>query len=202
VIFDRKPAKRALDEVCAAAGVDILLPLSSSPRIGKTTLSHGFTSPTIRRTPIGRQKRSSTPAATATSASSLVLRRDYGNNGAVNLGTLGPGSAHCARGGMCPQRRSRRRSKKQRPAASGRSARTEASIARLPLSGDVVAILQRDYDPRTSAVFARRDLWARAGLDNSGDSAALPGWEHAYLASTGPEFGHAAKRQYQPASSS
>jgi hypothetical protein len=64
-------------------------------------------------------------------------------------------------------------------------------IARLPLSGDVVAYLaSEDYDPR--------DVRSRSRAEISGRAQAwtyleilreLPGWEHAYLASTGPDFG-------------
>ena len=93
VIFDPEAVKRALDEVCAAAGVDILHTPSSSPRIGTTTPSHGFASPTIPGNTNWRQKRSLTPAATATLPSSLELRRDTATTERSTSALLERGSA-------------------------------------------------------------------------------------------------------------
>jgi hypothetical protein len=64
-------------------------------------------------------------------------------------------------------------------------------IARLPLSGDVVAYLaSEDYDPRDvrslshAEISGRAQAWTYLEILRE-----LPGWEHAYLASTGPDFG-------------
>jgi hypothetical protein len=64
-------------------------------------------------------------------------------------------------------------------------------IARLPLSGDVVAYLvSEDYDPRDVRSLSRAEISGRAQAWTYLDILReLPGWEHAYLASTGPEFG-------------
>jgi hypothetical protein len=67
----------------------------------------------------------------------------------------------------------------------------ESMIARLPLSGDVVAYLvSEDYDPRDIRSLSRAEISGRAQAWTYLEILReLPGWEHAYLASTGPEFG-------------
>jgi hypothetical protein len=115
----------------------------------------------------------------------------YGNNGAVNLGTLG-----IRFGGIAPEAdvsagsvtEAIRKAKARgvHPISKDRSV-----IARLPLSGDVVAYLaSEDYDPRDVRSLSRAEISGRAQAWTYLEVLkALPGWEHAYLASTGPEFG-------------
>ncbi len=64
-------------------------------------------------------------------------------------------------------------------------------IARLPLSGDVVAYLaSEDYDPRDVRSLSRAEIAGRAQAWTYLEILReLPGWQHAYLASTGPDFG-------------
>jgi len=96
----------------------------------------------------------------------------YGNNGSVNLGTLGtPVRRHCARGG-CIIRDGHGGDPKAKARGVHPISKDRSIIGRLPLSGDVVAYLaSEDYDPRDiRSLFSRRDLWARAGLDLSGKS--------------------------------
>ena len=64
-------------------------------------------------------------------------------------------------------------------------------MVRMPLSGDVVTYLASvDYDPRDVRSLSRAE---RAGRAQAWNYLAilreLPGWEHAYLASSGPDFG-------------
>jgi len=147
-------------------------------RIGKTTPSHGFASPTIPGNTNWRQKRSLTPAATATLGFFAGSFDAYtANNGAVNLGTLGTRF-----GGIAPEADAssetvaeaiqRAKARGVHPISKDRSI-----IARLPLSGDVVAYLaSEDYDPRdVRSLSRRRDRWARAGLDLSGNSEGVAG---------------------------
>jgi FAD dependent oxidoreductase len=64
-------------------------------------------------------------------------------------------------------------------------------IARLPMSGDVVAYLaSEDYDPRDVRSITRAEISGRSQAWTYLEILrTLPGWEHAYLVSTGPQFG-------------
>jgi len=115
----------------------------------------------------------------------------YGNDGALNLGTLATRF-----GGLSPQADISAETVTRaigQAKARGVSpiSKDKSVIARLPISGDVVAYLaSEDYDPRDVHSITRAEIAGRVQawtyleiLRN------LPGWEHAYLVSTGPQFG-------------
>jgi hypothetical protein len=119
----------------------------------------------------------------------------YGNGGAVNLGTLGTrfGGVAADADISAESVHAAIRAAKHDDDCSDRRLLTKdkSVIARLPISGDVVAYLASvDYDPR--------DVGSLSKAESSGREQAwhyleilrgLPGWERAYLACTGPEFG-------------
>jgi hypothetical protein len=115
----------------------------------------------------------------------------YGNHGAVNLGTLGTRFGGIApeadvSAGSVTEAIRKAKARGVHPISKDRSL-----IARLPLSGDVVAYLaSEDYDPRDVRSLSRAEISGRTQAWTYLEILReLPGWEHAYLASTGPEFG-------------
>jgi hypothetical protein len=191
VIFDPEAAKRALDEVCAAAGVDILL--------------HAFVFGADREdNALARLRFADHSGEHQLEAKAFVdasgdcdlgffagASTRYGNNGAVNLGTLGTRFGGIApeadvSAGTVTEAIEKAKARGVLPISKDRSI-----IARLPLSGDVVAYLaSEDYDPRDVRSLSRAEISGRAQAWTYLEILkALPGWEHAYLASTGPEFG-------------
>ena len=158
VIFDPEAAKRALDEVCVAAGVDILLHAfvfgADREDIAVARLRFADHS--------GEHQLEAKAFVDASGDCDLAFfagaSTRYGNNGARGV----------------------------HPISKDRSI-----IARLPLSGDVVAYLaSEDYNPRDIRSLSRAEISGRAQAWTYLEILKeLPGWEHAYLASTGPEFG-------------
>jgi hypothetical protein len=189
-VFDPEAAKLAYDELCAEAGVEVLL--------------HGFVSGAEREGGVLRRVRFSDhggehalEAAVFVDASGDAdlawhagAATRYGNGGAVNLGTLGTRF-----GGVAPDADVSAASVSQAieaaKAAGAPVSKTRSVVTRLPISGDVVAYLaSADYDPRDAASMARaeregrRQAWVYLDILRG-----LKGWERAYLASTGPQFG-------------
>ncbi len=191
VVFDPEAVKLSLDELCAEAGVDVLL--------------HGFVSDAIRD---GDQIRSLTfrdhGGAHILEAAAFVdatgdcdlaflagASTRYGNHGAVNLGTLG-----IRFGGIDPK--AEITPEAFEAAIIGAKARgvtplskTTSVLVRLPFSGDLSCYLaSEDYDPRDAhslsraEAHGRQQAWAYLEVLRG-----LPGCTHAYLAVTGPEFG-------------
>src|SRR5258707_309148 len=191
VIFDPEAAKRALDEVCAAAGVDILLHalVFGADRNDNAVARLRFADHS------GQHQLEAKAFVDASGDCDLGFfagaSTRYGNNGAVNLGTLGTRF-----GGVAPETDvssetvaeaiQKAKARGVHPISKDRSI-----IARLPLSGDVVAYLaSEDYDPRDVSSLSRAEISGRAQAWTYLEILReLPGWEHAYLASTGPEFG-------------
>jgi hypothetical protein len=191
VVFDPEAAKCALEEICVEAGVDILL--------------HAFVFDAERRANRVTQIRFADHAGVHTLhaaafvdstgdcdlASFAGASTRYGNDGTANLATLGTRF-----GGIAPEADVSATSVTAAiSAAKARGlkgvSKEKSVIARLPLSGDVVAYLaSEDYDPRDVHSLSRAEISGRAQawryLEILRD---LPGWENVYLVATGPEFG-------------
>jgi hypothetical protein len=191
VIFDPEAVKRALDEVCAASGVDVLLHafVPRADREDNAVARLHFADHS------GEHQLQAKAFVDASGDCDLAFfagaSTRYGNNGAVNLGTLGTRF-----GGIAPDADvsaeavtdaiKQAKARGVHPISKDRS-----MIARLPLSGDIVAYLvSEDYDPRDvrslsqAEISGRAQAWTYLEILKS-----LPGWQNAYLASTGPEFG-------------
>lgn len=191
MVFDPEAAKRALDEVCAEAGVDVLL--------------HAFVMGADREdNAVARVRFANHGGVHQVEAKAFVdasgdgdlaffagAATRYGNNGALNLGTLGTrfgGVASDADVSAAAVTEAIRKAKARgvQPISKDRSV-----IVRMPLSGDVVTYLaSEDYDPRDVRSLSRAESAGRAQAWTYLEILReLPGWEHAYLASTGPDFG-------------
>src|SRR5882762_8372844 len=191
VIFDPEAAKRALDEVCVEAGVDILLHafVFRADREDDTVARLRFADHS------GAHQLEAKGFVDASGDCDLAFfagaSTRYGNYGAVNLGTLGTRF-----GGIAPEADVSAGSvteaiKKAKARGVHPISKDRSIIARLPLSGDVVAYLaSEDYDPRDARSISdaerrgRQQAWIYLDILRS-----LPGCENTYLVSTGPDFG-------------
>ena len=111
----------------------------------------------------------------------------YGNDGLVNLGTLGTrfggiGKDVVVTSDQLAQAVAR---------GAGPFTKDRSAITRLPISGDLVCyVASADYDPRDARSFSdaerhgREQAWAYLAAIRT-----IPGCGAAYLVSTGPEFG-------------
>ncbi|NBR81343.1 MAG: FAD-dependent oxidoreductase [Betaproteobacteria bacterium] len=114
----------------------------------------------------------------------------YGNQGAVNLGTLG-----IRIGGVGPDVTVTADDYVQAIEARGhllsRVTKKRCVVVRLPVSADLIVYLaSEDYDPRNAASLAAAEIGARRqAWDYLYAIQGIKGCEHAYLVSTGPEIG-------------
>src|ERR1700730_16594445 len=191
MLLDSEAVKFALDQVCAGAGVEVILHamVVSAQRDG------GLVRSVTYHDHNGDHEVRGAAFVDATGECDLAFfagaSTRYGNHGVVNLGTLGTRF-----GGIAPEADVSAGTvtdviKKAKARGVRRISKDKSMIARLPLSGDVVAYLvSEDYDPRDIRSLSRAEISGRAQAWTYLEILReLPGWEHAYLASTGPEFG-------------
>jgi FAD dependent oxidoreductase len=191
IAIDPEAVKRALDEICAEAKVEILLHATVTRAARNRDRVTAITYE-------DRNEPHDVTAAAFVDASGdgdLAFRAGastrYGNHGFVNLGTLGtrfggipadvPVTAEMTTAAI--------------HAAQARGvigfSKDRSVVARLPFSGDVVTYLaSADYDARdarsitAAEIEGRRQAWLYLDAIRS-----LPGCENCYLVSSGPEFG-------------
>jgi hypothetical protein len=191
VVFEPEAVKRVLDRLCAEAGVDVLL----------HAFVNGATRDRDRIVEVSWQDHAGVHTmlarafVDASGEGDLAFFADastrYGNDGLVNLGTLG------TRFGGIPRDVTVTADRLAEAVAAGASGgkgpftKDRSVMTRLPVSGDVVCyVASADYDPRDAASFSaaersgREQAWAYLEAIRT-----IPGCEKAYLVSTGPEFG-------------
>jgi hypothetical protein len=191
VVFDPESVKRVLDEVCARAGVEVLL---HTQIVGATREGNRITRLQVADHR-GLREFSGSAFVDATGEADLATfggaEVRYGNEGRVQNGSLG------VRIGGIPASVEVNR---DRVAEAVRLARTKSIgpllaehglVARLPISGDIICYLvDEGYDARDAQQVSRAESHAR--LQSQAYLAAvrlLPGCESAYIVSTGPELG-------------
>src|SRR6202790_3540424 len=191
VIFDPEAVKRALDEVCAEAGVDILLHafVCGADRADNAVARLRFADHS------GEHQLEAKDFVDASGDCDLAFfagaSTRYGNHGVVNLGTLGtrfggiPGNIVVT----TEQLRSAIDAAKAR--GIGPLSKDQSVLARLPISNDLCCyFVSEDYDPRDARSISdaerrgRQQAWLYLDILRS-----LRGCEHTYLVSTGPDFG-------------
>jgi hypothetical protein len=191
VVFDPEAVKRALDLVCAAAGVQVRLHslLTGAEREDRhiariRTHDHGGA-----HVIAGRAFVDASGEADLAHLAGAATR--YGNNGAVNLGTLatrfgGVPSEVTVTADQLSDAIRAARARGVAPLSKERSV-----VTRLPVSGDIVCYLaSEDYDPRDAASLSRAEAQGRAQAWAYLEAMrAIPGCDRAYLVATGPEFG-------------
>ncbi len=191
VVFDPEAVKVVLDDLVRGAGVDTVLggTIISAERdhdriVSLTYADHG-----------GIHTVSGAAFVDCTGECDLAefggASTRYGNDGAVNLGTLG------TRFGGIPQNVKVTADdiiaavERRRKAGETILTKDRSVIARMPISHDLVCyVASEDYDPRNSAsmtaaeISGRTQAWAYLKAIRT-----IPGCEDAYLVATGPEFG-------------
>src|SRR3984893_12734803 len=191
MLLDSEAVKFALDQVCADAGVEVIL----HAMVVRAQRDGGRVQSITYHDHNGDHEVRGAAFVDATGECDLAFfagaSTRYGNHGVVNLGTLGTRF-----GGIAPEADVSAGTvtdviKKAKARGVRRISKDKSMIARLPLSGDVVAYLvSEDYDPRDVRSLSRAEISGRAQAWTYLEILReLPGWEHAYLASTGPEFG-------------
>jgi hypothetical protein len=187
VVFEPEAVKRVLDTLCAEAGVEVLLHafVSGARRedgriVDVSWQDHGGT-----RTVRARAFVDASGEGDLAFFAGAATR--YGNDGLVNLGTLG------TRFGGVPREVSITADQLAAAVASAKGPFTKdrSVVTRLPISGDLVCyVASADYDPRDARSFSaaerfgRQQAWAYLEAIRT-----IPGGAGAYLVSTGPEFG-------------
>ncbi len=191
VVFDPEAVKRSLDELCADAGVDVLLHAFVSQaqrdrdRISEITfVDHG-----------GAHRLQAKAFVDASGDCDLAFLAGastrYGNAGAVNLGTLGTRFGGIAGDVEVSAEAFGAAIEAARGRGAGPLSKTTSVLVRLPYSNDVSCYLvSEDYDPRDvrsisrAEAHGRRQAWTYLEILKT-----LPGCGNAYLVSTGPDFG-------------
>ncbi|TDK48741.1 FAD-dependent oxidoreductase [Antarcticimicrobium luteum] len=189
-VFDPEALKRVFDEMATEAGVDLRFGalVTGAARDGDrmsglTVADHGGSHQVAARAFVD-----CTGEGDLAALGGAATR--YGNDGAVNLGTLGTRFGGIPAGVTITADQIAAAVAAQ-GFAPGRVTKDRCVIVRVPVSGDMVLYLaSADYDPRDALslsraeVDARRQAWAYLDAIRT-----IPGCETAYLASTGPEIG-------------
>jgi hypothetical protein len=191
VIFDPEAVKRSLDELCADAGVDVFLHalVSEAAREDNRITAIGF------RDHGGLHHLRAKAFVDASGDCDLAFlggaSTRYGNNGAVNLGTLGTRFGGIPREVVVTSEQLHAAIAAAKARGVGPLSKDRSVIARLPISNDLCCyVVSEDYDPREVRSISaaerrgRQQAWIYLDILRS-----LPGCEHAYLVSTGPDFG-------------
>lgn len=187
VVFEPEAVKRVLDALCAEAGVEVLL----HAFVSGATRQDGRITDVSWQDHAGRHTVRARAFVDASGDGDLAFfagaATRYGNDGAVNLGTLGTRF-----GGVAKDVTVTADQLAQAVARStGPFTKDRSVVTRLPISGDLVCyVASADYDPRDARSFSdaerfgRQQAWAYLEAIRT-----IPGCETAYLVSTGPEFG-------------
>ena len=191
VVFDPEAVKRVLDSLCAEAGVDVLFGafVCGATRADGRIVDLSWQDHGGRHTIRARAFVDASGDGDLAHVSGAATR--YGNDGFVNLGTLGTRFGGIPRDVTVTAEQVTAAVEAARAAGRTPLSKDRSVIARLPLSGDLVCYLaSEDYDPRDAASLSRAERRGREQAWTYLDVIrGLPGCERAYLASTGPEFG-------------
>jgi 2-polyprenyl-6-methoxyphenol hydroxylase-like FAD-dependent oxidoreductase len=187
VVFEPEAVKRVLDTLCVEAGVEVLLHafVCGATRTENRIVDVSWQDHAGRHTVRARAFVDASGEGDLAFFAGAATR--YGNDGLVNLGTLG------TRFGGIPKEVTVTADQFAHAVARGRGPFTKqrSVMTRLPISGDLVCyVASADYDARDARSFSdaersgRAQAWAYLEAIRS-----LPGCDKAYLVSTGPEFG-------------
>ena len=187
VVFEPEAVKRVLDTLCAEAGVEVLLHalVSNATREKDRIVDVSWLDHAGMHTVRARAFVDASGEGDLAFFAGAATR--YGNDGLVNLGTLG------TRFGGIPAEVTVSADQFAEAVAQSRGPFTKhrSVMTQLPISGDLVCyVASADYDPRDARSFSdaersgRAQAWAYLEAIRS-----IPGCDKAYLVSTGPEFG-------------
>jgi hypothetical protein len=201
VVFDPEAVKLVLDALCAAAGVEVRMHafVRDATRIAGRIVDLTYQDHGGPHTIHADAFVDASGEADLAHFAGAATR--YGNEGAVNLGTLGTRFGGIPRDVSLSADQLTAAVQAARAAGTGPLSKDRSVMTRLPLSGDIVCYLaSEDYDPRDASSQsaaeqrARRQAWAYLKVIRG-----LAGCEGAYLVSTGPEFGTRESRHIEAA---
>jgi FAD dependent oxidoreductase len=191
VVFDPEGVKRALDEVCRKAGVEVFLHafLSRADRAADRIEAVAFQDHSGLHGLEGKAFVDATGDGDLGHFSGASTR--YGNDGAVNLATLGTRFGGIPRDVSVTADDIANAVKAALARGIGPLSKTKSVVARLPLSGDLVCYLaSENYDPRDARDMGEAEMRGRQQAWTYLDVIrGIPGCANVYLASTGPDFG-------------
>lgn len=191
VVFDPEAVKIALDELCHEAGVSVRLGsfVTGAERDEGGIVSVGFADHDGLHTVHAGAFVDCSGEGDLAWLGGASTR--YGNDGAVNLGTLGTRFGGIAADVTVTATDMAAAVAAARDQGLGPFSKDRSIIARLPLSGDLVCYLaSEDYDPRDGLSLSRAErlgrqqAWAYLRAIQG-----IRGCENAYLVASGPEFG-------------
>ena len=189
--FDPEANKLVLDRVCRDHGVHVLLHATitaahrEGPHLRALTWSDHA----------GPHQTEAAAFVDATGDADLAVfagaATRHGNHGQVNLGTLGTRFGGVAPGADISATAIAAAVAAARARNQGPFTKDRSVVVRLPLSNDVVAYLaSADADATDAQSLSRAEADARAQAWAYLEALRhIPGWQDAYLANTGPEFG-------------
>jgi FAD dependent oxidoreductase len=191
LVIDSEAVKFVLDDVCHAAGVDVLLHATVVRAERSGGLIHSITYHDHNGDHDVLGKAFVDASGDCDLAFFAGASTRYGNHGFINLGTLG------ARfGGIKPDADLSAETwtaaiRKARGEGASPLSKDKSLVVRVPLSNDVIAYLASEvYDARDASsisraeIGGRRQAWAYLDVIRT-----IKGCEAAYLAVTGPSFG-------------
>lgn len=191
VVFDPESVKVVLDDLCRAAEVDIRL---HSLLIGAHTDGDRITGVEVADHE-GVHRFTADAFVDATGDADLAHRAGaeirYGTDGRVQNGSLG-----VRFGGIDPEAEVTVRTvgeavRAAKAAGAGGLLAESGLVARMPVSGDVIAYLvDAGYDARSAADTSRAEIAARRRAQDYLEVVrSIPGAGNAYIVTTGPELG-------------
>lgn len=191
VVFDPEAVKIVLDDLCREAGVTVLM----GAFVSEATRENGEITG-VRVVTHGGELAIGAKAFIDCSGEGDLAHfggasTRYGNDGAVNLGTLATRFGGIPADVTVTADQIAEVVNSQAARGAGPFSKDRSVIARLPISHDLVCYLASEsYDPRdpldmtVAEQGGRRQAWAYLDAVR-----AIAGCEGAYLVSTGPEFG-------------
>lgn len=191
VVFDPETAKRVLDDLCVGAGAE---PRLHSMLLGARREDGRIVSAQIADHS-GVHEVTASAFVDATGEADLAARAGagvrYGNDGKVQNGSLGVRFGGIPADALVTRDTVREAVRAAKARGDGPLLAEQGLIARLPISGDVIAYLVDEaYDARDAGDTSRAEISAReqsrAYLEVI---RSLPGCAGAHIVSTGPELG-------------
>jgi 2-polyprenyl-6-methoxyphenol hydroxylase-like FAD-dependent oxidoreductase len=198
VVFDPETVKSVLDQLCEAAGVDVMLGAFVA---GASRVDNEINSVTVADH-AGLHEIHGRAFVDCTGEGDLMhlggADTRYGNGSFVNLGTLATRF-----GGIGADVEVTAQDLADAVARLGAERRLvtkdRSVIARLPISNDLVCyVASADYDPRDALSMSAAERFGREQVWRYLDALrTIPGCEQAYLVASGPEFGTRESRHLQ-----
>lgn len=191
MLLDTEAVKFALDQVCEAAGVDVVLHamMVRAERDGTLVRSVTYHDHNGDHEVAGKAFVDASGECDLAFFAGASTR--YGNHGFINLGTLGTRFGGIKPDADLDAKHWTAAIQQARRAGVAPLSKDTSMIGRVPISNDVIAYLvSQAYDARDARSISlaerrgRQQAWAYLGIIRT-----IKGCEDAYLAATGPSFG-------------